>query len=117
MTGPHWAAKANTKVEIIHFPLDNGAEIDAKDQKCLTPLHYAAWNNSNPQLLSTLLEAGADINATSSSGKTVLFTVESNPNVEVLKFLLDQGLQKRQGGFKIKRSNTSPPGYYMQFDY
>ncbi len=43
--------------------LDEGAEVDAKDEEGRTPLSHAASSNDDPAVALALLDAGADIEA------------------------------------------------------
>ena len=43
--------------------MDAGADIEAKTNAGLTPLHYAARANENPDVVQALVDAGADIEA------------------------------------------------------
>jgi len=51
--------------------LDHGADVEARDENDLTPLHMAA-NNGQLAAARLLLERGAIISAPSKSGKTPL---------------------------------------------
>ena len=71
---------------------DGGANIYAKDDRGLTPLHYAARSSRDSSVVALLLERGADVSATSSDGFTPLHTAASgNPEPSVIKLLLDHG--------------------------
>ena len=43
--------------------LDAGADLKARDQFGLTPLHRAAANSKTPAVVKALLDAGADLKA------------------------------------------------------
>ena len=68
-----------------------GAEVDARDLKGETPLHYAAGRNRNPAVVAELVEAGADLNARDSEGNTPLHASRSNWNPAVAHLLLELG--------------------------
>ena len=72
--------------------LDRGANINAKDDWGLTPLHYAARSNTDSSVVALLLDRGAEVNATSTEGFTPLHSaVSGNPEPSVIELLLDRG--------------------------
>ena len=76
MTALHGAA-AQCKTEAILFLLENGAEINARDDKGRTPLMHAAGNGGRDHL-QPLLDAGADIAAVDKEGKDAIAYTEKN---------------------------------------
>ena len=90
MTGLHLAcAKGDLDGAVLY--LDNGAEIDARDNVERTPLHFAAANGSNIDLIDELINRGADVNAQSLGGDTPLIKAIMFDNAFGVKALLDQG--------------------------
>ena len=59
-----------TNSTIIAALLDAGADLEAKDNEGLTPLHVAAKHNGNPEIVDRLLDAGAKTGATNADGLT-----------------------------------------------
>ena len=62
--------------------LEAGVDIDARENRGLTPLHYAAGNNTNPDVAALLLEAGADPGVRDIRGNTPLAYAERNAAVK-----------------------------------
>lgn len=67
----HSAAKSCLDATPISTLLDGGAELEARDRRGLTPLHYAA-QNSRAAAVSALADAGANVNAEDREGRTPL---------------------------------------------
>ncbi len=67
-----------------------GADVEAKDERGRTPLHWASfWNHIETAKL--LLERGADLEAKTNSGMTPLHWASYKDNIELAKLLLDAG--------------------------
>ena len=58
--------------------IQDGANVNAKNDTGTTPLMIAAGNNPNPEVLKGLIEAGADVNAKDKDGDTPLMIVAYN---------------------------------------
>jgi ankyrin repeat protein len=88
-----WAASKNTDPEVISVLLQNGADINSKDDLLgMTALTLAARGNSNPEVISILLRNGADVNARGENGNTVCgISAFHNTNPEVISVLLENG--------------------------
>ena len=69
-------AISNVYKEIVELLLDNGADINVKNNNDRTPLHYASIENRKEMedVIQLLLSKGADINARDSN-KTPLHLV------------------------------------------
>ena len=65
---PLHSATAGNYTNIARMLVDNGAQVNVKQQEGSTPLHSAA-QNGNLELLILLLENGADVNIRLESGK------------------------------------------------
>lgn len=88
----HYAA-ANSNPKIVRFFIEQGLDVNAKDDSEDPPLVYAAQYSENPDVLKELISAGADINFTDNYGETLLIMAAGrNPNPEITRFLLEQGL-------------------------
>ena len=65
-----------------------GANVDAKDEKGRTPLHYAVELRVHPKVIQVLLDAGADVNARDLYGGTPLDRARGANNKEARRILL-----------------------------
>jgi ankyrin repeat protein len=65
---PIQSAAAGNYTDIARLLIENGAQVNVRQQAGLTPLHSAA-QNGNLELLILLLENGADVNARMEGGK------------------------------------------------
>ena len=71
--------------------LDAGANVDARGNYGLTPLHLAAGYNENLAVLTALLKAGAGVNARDKFDRNPLHWAASNRNPEIAAALLKAG--------------------------
>jgi ankyrin repeat protein len=85
------AAKKND-LESVISQLENGGDINSKDEKGQTPLMLAAGNNY-AELLKILIEKGADINSEDCEGRNALSLAAGNGWAEIVKALLASGAQ------------------------
>ncbi len=83
-------ASANGNIEIIQLFLDNGADIEAKNDDGLTALIVAS-NLGKKKAVQLLLDNGADIEAKDDDGFTALNWSIYSKNQEIAQFLLDNG--------------------------
>ena len=85
----------------IKKQLAKGADIRARTEDGLSPLHVAV-DNENPAVIKALVEAGADVNARNKDGWTPLHVaVAISKNPAMIKTLLDAGadVHARTDGF------------------
>ncbi len=82
------AYEGNT--EILNYLLDQGANIDFKDQAQSTPLDWAITNN-NTDIARILVERGADIEASDEDDYTPLMITVAEGNFDIVRILLDKG--------------------------
>jgi|GEM_PF-5641522 len=105
-----------SNAEIVKFLLENGADINATDDKTSNALVNAIYENKI-EVARVLLENGIDINYQDSDGFTPLMYACQNNNLETIKFLLENGADVSKAnpeGFNplmIAASN----GYYDLF--
>jgi CASK-interacting protein len=82
----HEAAVAGN-IEILKLLIDNGANVNLKDNKGLRPLHYAAWQGrSEPVFI--LLRRGANVNEQSINGDTPLHLACQYGHNDIVQLLL-----------------------------
>jgi len=75
--------------ETIHILLSHGADVNAKDNTGLTPLHVAAWWSNNRA--AVLLDNGAQIDAEDSFGDTPLHVAAMHGRAKMCKVLIERG--------------------------
>ena len=74
--------------ELVRWLVEQGLDIDVRDQLGKTPLHCHCWRNENVPLL---IELGADIMARDVSGATPLHYAARHGRTEVVELLLTHG--------------------------
>ena len=77
--------------EILQLLLDNGADMELNDFKGNTPAHYAA-RDDNLSLIAAPIDVGFDIKTTGERGYTVLHTAIDYDSLDVIWYLLDEGV-------------------------
>ena len=114
-TALHHAAAYGT-VDIVKLLLDQGADINARNSRDATPLHWAIGNTPNVKLL---LEKGAEINAQTEDGRTPLYLAATQRfSPADLQLLLDHGadpnLASINGGTPLMDASASGNTQAMQ---
>ncbi|MEP3478719.1 MAG: ankyrin repeat domain-containing protein [Fuerstiella sp.] len=70
------------------YLIDNGADVNAKNDEGIAPLHLAAW----PQMVELLISRGAEIDVRDESGRTPLMVhAEEAEDCDVMEMLLRLG--------------------------
>ena len=62
--------------------VEAGADVHARTDDGVTPLHGAAALNANPDVITVLLKAGADLKAKDSSRKTPFDYIRENEKLK-----------------------------------
>ncbi len=92
-------------LEMIQLLLENGAQVDARDEDGNTPLIVAAKGTDRPEIIQLLIEKGAKVNARNNDGWTPLMVAArgagSEGNIlgatgallggDIIELLLDKG--------------------------
>ena len=78
-------------LETIQLLIAAGADVNAKNDHNITPLHLAAYD----YIAEALIDAGANIESKSKTGATPLHTLVAEPDsYEVIEVLLKRGANK-----------------------
>ena len=76
--------------------ISTGADVDARGEYGMTPLHFAAAFNDNPAITEALIAAGAELEAWAEEGYTALHLAAAfNPNPAVIGVLIEAGADRR----------------------
>lgn len=78
-------------LEPVGILLDQGANINARNDRGDTALILAGWQTSNLELVRYLVENGADLNISNNNGDTPLMDAAYLGKNEILRFLLNSG--------------------------
>ena len=78
--------------------LQNGADVNAKNNNQYTPLHHAA-DKGHSKIAELLIQSGADVHAKSSYQSTPLHYAARNGYLEVVEVLLNHGARKDLKGY------------------
>ena len=97
MTPLHYSCR-HLQLKEIKFLIENGADINARDNCGVAPLHYCC-ERLQLEEVKYLIENGADINAKDSYNYTPLMSVVSKEDIlryvaksmEIIRFLLERG--------------------------
>ena len=85
----HRAAESNS-IDVATLLIEQGADIEAKDNGGRTALHIVAERNSL-DVATLLIEQGADIEAKDYIGRTALHIVAESNSLDVTSLLIDRG--------------------------
>ena len=115
-----------TAVEFQSLPsaqalINAGADINSKNIKGYTPLHFA--HRSSRDIIELLIDKGAAINARADNGSTPLMEAVIAKNIQIVKSLLDKGarvdLRNNEGktALDLARDNNLPSIVYLLQQY
>jgi ankyrin repeat protein len=101
----------------IKFLLENGADVNTKDNKNFTLLMYCAKFN-DLTLISLALSYGAKVNVKDSSGFTALDYAIKNNNLNSVKLLVENGAEIYDESymFALKSNHKTIVKYFDSFD-
>ncbi|MBP3403974.1 MAG: ankyrin repeat domain-containing protein [Alphaproteobacteria bacterium] len=87
------AAQKTVDEYAIGTLIQNGANVNSRDEQGRSVLMLAAMHNPRPAVIFALIKSGAEVNArTPDTGQTALFfAVRYNPNPDVIITLLNNG--------------------------
>ncbi len=86
-----FAVEHNTNKQVTQFLLDNGADVNARDEDGWTALMWASTYNSR-QVIQLLIDKGADVNTKDNNyGRTPLKQAYINNRSDVAQLLIDNG--------------------------
>jgi ankyrin repeat protein len=95
----YYAATYNPDSKIINLLVENGADVNSKNKKGLTPLMRASAFN-NYEVVKVLIEHGADINSKTESGFTpILYAAKYSNDPKVIDILVENGAEIKGGLF------------------
>lgn len=80
-------------IRMVQQQIDQGADVNQRDEWGFTPLHFAAAFNDDPDVISLLLDTGADLNARDKEWQAtpLHWAAWSNANPGVIIALLEGG--------------------------
>ena len=83
----HWIAD-RCETDAANLLLSHGANINAKDNEGLTPLHYSVFNYG---MVKLLVDKGAEINTKDTEGVTPLMDAVGWGSYEIVNYLISKG--------------------------
>jgi ankyrin repeat protein len=98
----HLAAREGN-IEAVKQAIDDGADLNAKDNVNMTPLHWAV-NNSQKEIVELLIANGADVNAKTENGWTPLHSAAGKGYKEIAELLINKGANVNAKGSKQKET-------------
>jgi len=87
-TALHFACRDGFN-EVIKFLLNNGAEIDRKNDCGMTPIFYVGNFIDTPDTLELMIEKGADLHLVDDLGDNILHNAVMMQSTKCVKFLLN----------------------------
>jgi ankyrin repeat protein len=91
-TSLHEVVKDGTVDEVKEF-INDGIDINQKNEDGMTPLMYAAKNNHRVEVIKVLLNNRANINIEGLSQTPLALYAAENENLDIIKTLVDAGMK------------------------
>jgi ankyrin repeat protein/L-ascorbate metabolism protein UlaG (beta-lactamase superfamily) len=88
---------------VVDYALKNGADLNIKDRRGLSPVWFAV-SGGRPELLRKLIALKADLGSVNPAGDNMLFRAVQKGNPEIVRILLESGFR---AGEKNRRG--TPP--------
>ena len=95
MTEPNkmlWEGVEEDDFDKVRIALNLKAEVNAKNEYGITPLHLAAWNNSRA-VARLLISSGAEVNEKDKWGETPLHRAARYNHLAVTELLISSGAE------------------------
>ncbi|KAI9855731.1 MAG: hypothetical protein M1824_005891 [Vezdaea acicularis] len=89
VSGLHVAASSGLRT-VTQLLLDDGADVEAKNERGETALHWAAWDG-HEAVVQLLVEKGADLDVKDEDGRTALHRAASRGHEAVEQLLVEKG--------------------------
>lgn len=87
-----------TQRVVAFFLIDQGANVNAKENSGYTPLHRVIYSKGKDRaLIQRLIDQGADVNAPGSNGRTPLNSAAMSDDLDLAKFLIAHGADVNAG--------------------
>ena len=94
--------------------MSKGADVNkGNNSNGNTPLHYVM----SIKAAKCLVANGADINKLNNEGVSVLANVAAKSQIEIMKYLLDNGATIQQHGYTVMHTVKDPDVLKFLFDY
>jgi ankyrin repeat protein len=97
-------------VREVNDLIRNSADVNARDKKGRTALHWAAPARDIPLMIHVLIANGADVNAVDNGGETALMIAASQSNPRIVEVLLEKGARVDAAN-KLGRTALMAAGY------
>ncbi len=109
-----WTAARDGNIEVIKQHLDNGVDVNSKDESQGTALHLAAVTG-HKEIVELLIAKGADVDAKDNHGWTPLHYTVSGVHKEIVEILIAKGADVRaktkDGESPLDLADKSYPPY------